>query len=280
MKLSENFKVFSTVFKFFYFFGQDTVLVKMSDASIEKGIFIYLPSFFFIIVFVILTPITVSLQIEYKIFLAPSRAVMNCTFLTAIFSCSVTAYFQTFCAPKHLQRLLSKLNIILVHLRRQLQLDFKFPEFQRKFCIKCVCLFLSWFITFVVRMTITNQTVAYKLFFCWSFASFMKNVTNMHAVFFIDLLHCTYKTLNSHCDAMPYDIFTRIISPNRNTYIGILRHYKYVHYKLSRSASIINEYFGWILCILCIVDFLEASYSVYFMFLFRAGANQHLIIRN
>lgn len=278
-----DFKLVLWILRVFYLFGQNSVILQTYTSSAYKNrkkqqFLISFPPYLYLFMFLISLPIVIVYQQEYKIFFTYSSAIVNFTFLLATSLCLVYVSVQTMYLPNHLTKLVAKFKLLIVYLEKRLQLKLDSRDFLHTYLSKCGLIFFCWLLMFVVKLL--TKTVPIQFLLCWSFTLLMKSVTNMHVLFFVDYLQFIYGALNVYYDNVLHEaIVTRTINWKGFTLVSVLRHYKYVHYQLWKCCRIINVYFGWIVLFLLLANFIEISYSVYWIFLYIAKDNMNRVLR-
>lgn len=266
------------VLKIFYLFGQSPAYIQLKTFHPNKFV-THILTILFLILFLILLPIIAMFQHDSSNSYSLTNHFVNLLFLFTIFLCSIVVCVTALCLPNHMQSLAIKFEFIIHYLAEQLQIYFKLKQFIQIYYFKCALIFFSWLLVIIIKTKIATNIIPIKLFTAWSFLLLMKTITVMHILFFIDLLHCSYKALNSHCESISCGILVKTAYSTNITYVSVLRHYKYMHFKLWACGNIINQYFGWILLILFVISCLEVTYALYWVFVYTAEGQRLRTIR-
>lgn len=278
-------KQFQRYFVVFYLLGQNLIVMHpnyQKKNSLKYQFIVYFPTAFFLTLFFILTPVIVIQQQTFQLFNSNSDAFMNYVFILMGNLLNAIIFVQIITATDGLYNLIDKLNLLLKYLHERLKLNVSLRDFANAYVKKVFLLFSIIFLTIVVKSFISSRRSTQLHQWCQLTFIAYKNLVIVHLMFYIDLMHFLYKMYNNYMDVMCYDILTNVMHSNGNHYLSVLKHCKYVHYKMWKIVNMINNYFGWILLLIIVVNFIDICYATYWIFIYKDALQKrtpHVILR-
>lgn len=176
-----------------------------------------------------------------------------------------------------IRALLTSFDQMIGYFKNRLRVPIGFDEFKRNYLRKLFLTISLYLATIFVKTTLNFmksklEAIQSHTFLMLSLALFMPSI-KLHALFYIDLTNWFYK--------MTIDFISEDIrSDEVEKCIDILRHCKYVHFKLWKILRLINSYFGLLFIAICIVDFIEILYASVWIFLCtqrKADVNDNIL---
>lgn len=88
----------------------------------------------------------------------------------------------------------------------------------------------------------------------------------IHALFYIELFNWLFQIGTNLIEAHLDKGQIMILDKNEDEYTHILRHCKYIHFKLWKAMRQIERYFGWFLISIILYSFIDILYSLCWLF--------------
>lgn len=199
---------------------------------------------------------------------------------------------------KDIYRIYDIFRSIENHLIRRLRIKTNFRPFLNHFVQNAsICWFFFGLLISAKVIWVTSKTNA-LIEIQYNFLRVIVILPKVYALFFISLFKTFIKMTNEYLRengggsgggggevAIPgVDTMIRvnIVHWHRCHVIDVIKHYKYLHFKLFTAAAQINETFGWSLVTICAETLLENAYMVYWTFYYwhKDGQEFYLITSN
>lgn len=227
---------------------------------------------------------TSVLAIVSQLYLAPyfgvTDAFLASLFISSVLVTTLSVYFQNQFFGKNLQSLWTKLEAIEKHLCRPFEEPLDSSVFSKmylpKFLLNVGLLIAHISIKFGFQSKYTHITVQSFILFLQYFSL----LANLHMLFYITVFGYFLHSMIQRVNQMFGGGIADSLQPKLNALIEFLAHCKLVHLKLWEAVQIVNDHFGWSLAAICIQNFFDVTYALYWIFLYmQADDDSYLTIR-
>lgn len=218
-------------------------------------------------------------------YLAPFYGVTDislaCSFIASELVTTLSVYFQNRIYGHNLQVLWQKLENTEQVFQRTFTESQNSNTFQRlyvpKFFLNTCLMVLHCVVKFIIVSPYTHLTVQSSILLLQLFSM----LVNLHMLFYITIFQNFLTTL-AVCIEDGYRCgMSDIFYTNSNALIDFLIRCKVIHFKLWDAVQICNEHFGWTLAAMCIQNFMDVTYALYWIFLYiQSERDAYLAIRN
>lgn len=254
----------------FYLLGQGTLAYRDKDMkNVRKKCYIdCIPACLFLIISVYVAAIAIAKQHAYSIYYDRTASVVTYFIILGAILTNVSVIFQTIFYRHNLKILLQKNHMILEYLKNKIKLNISLDLFKRKYLQKACIIYIFYFLTVLIKMYVDSRKISRSVQLCTLFMNGLKILTSIHVLFYIELFNIFLRLMHQQI-FIDDDRFTDGFSFfNERKFAESLRHCKYVHFKLWEISRLINKCFGWILIMICLVNFIDASYAAFWVFLY------------
>lgn len=206
---------------------------------------------------------------------------LACLFIVSELVTILSVYYQNRLYGHNLQVLWKKLEDTEKLFQRAFTKAQYSITFQRlyvpKFVINIILIVVHCFVKYMVLSPYTHVMVQSSILLLQAFSM----LVNLHMLFYITIFQNFLATLTTCIEDGYRSGMSDLLYTNYNALIDFLIRCKVIHFKLWDAIQICNEHFGWTLAAICIQNFMDVTYALYWMFLYiQSERDAFLTIRN
>lgn len=235
----------------------------------------FVPTFFYLALTITLCIVSEYEQSHSSYFVETTNTIVAFMLIFSECILNFTVIGQTIWFRRHFQRMCRKYIIFEKYIHVRLNHSVEFMSFQSSFCRVVGLQLLPFLVTLIVRKTLLSFTVNLMLENMLMMSKFLAIVVNLHIIIHVKLLNFFYAfavdwlktqvTLFSAPRAInAYDSMASITYSGRNK----MHQMKFIHFKLWDISRSINRIFGWSMAAIIFRNWVEAAYSVYWIYLY------------
>lgn len=252
----------------FFFLGQNSVDIIGDKKSILRWCLQYVLRVLSLLISVATLSIELTRQSIQDHFREEAQKIILVTILMLSTTIGATILFENFFMPNCVHKSNEKFQNLVFFLESELNIVFDKNEFMQHFRNKLI-VFLSVIFGAAFAQVFT--------FFSWEITfseltSFYlvnaKHFTVAYILIWIDFLKCILISMNRQLDIVQIHMSSRLFPSNIYQFLVTLKHYKLVHYEVWKVNQFLNRRFGWVLVIIVLANFLDISYSSYWLFVY------------
>lgn len=261
--------------RIFYLLGQTLYPLEyyLCDKSVQRTKWhrfsLMIPTLFMFFVKLALCVASISLISIYGEVVNTTYDIMSDIFLACELAKIFAVLYQNFTYPNLIGEILQNFQTIEVLFRSTLHCPIHFELFERAYKKKIGWAFGSYtmlMILFVAYYIVYGDIDLDDVFL--KIMQFISISVYMNVLFFIDLVTFNLKHLNtiiardhSECDAENVDVF--VVKKVRTAHVirQQISKYKFIHFRLWKTAQQINEFFGWTLITILLQSFVEFVFN-------------------
>lgn len=282
-------KIFQIYFKFFHLMGQSLVIKNRHGTERRTTIgklIEYIPGFVWLVIH--LTGIFLEILYHYVWGLESSEKALASMYLfrmTALGVNHLILFLQIISHPEEIFRCLNSFDRCEWYLQKRLNVIVSLDTFKMRYLRHVIIIVCSHLLPFIVRSVV--RWFRYQSFqlgthtYLSIVLTFFSPAVKVYALFFIDLFNwlvrMAIKFIEMHLNDIPLEQNVAIVDEEK--YINILRHCKYIHFKLWKSMKIIERQFGWLLISICLSTFVEVLFSSFWIFLLAHHSHKSGLLR-
>lgn len=261
----------------FYLLGQGAMVhqnhtLKPMQNCCHKSYVEYIPSAVYLLITIFITIIAIFTHHSYSLYY--ERTATRVTYLIILGSILIncTVIFQVIFFRSKTVILLEKCEAIVHYFRAKQKIKVSFEAFKRTYVLKTCTIFIFYLLTVLIKVNVGSRKISRSVQLCTLFMSFFKNLTNIHVLWYIELLNTLLGIMNGQVSFADVDLDDGYIVSNDYKFVDNLRHCKYIHFKLFEILQLMNAHFGWIMVTICLVNFIDASYAAFWIFIYLQEA--------
>lgn len=203
---------------------------------------------------------------------SPINIFFGNTFLLLMCTTNMIAFVQNIRYQNNLKNIINKFAVIEQIFTGRLCIPLSLSKFFRHFRGKVLVCLSLYSMAFAIMLAInTYQERTMKVTLHIFLLMFLGIVASLHALlyiemehffisFFVDNIELAVKTRHAH--VLFYE------DKSTSAVIMQLGYYKHVHFKLWDISQTIGRHFGWILILICMQSFVDATYTAYWIYRF------------
>lgn len=263
--------VFQNHLNIFHWIGQSLIIRNQTEHSKFKRFLEYVP-----VVFVLLFHL-VSVYIEIVNHYEGRGNVTEKTALTIYFirmttlvSTQLIVIIQIVKNPEGNRAILGILNRLCIFMKNRMDVTLSFHEFKRRYLLRSLIIVGGYLLSIILKRlakAVLLETPKISGFLT-PVRSIFHACGKIHALFYIELFNWIFqigtKFIEAQLENGQSDI--QILIGNEDEHTHILRHCKYVHFKLWKTMRHIERYFGWFLISIFLYSFIDILYSLCWLF--------------
>lgn len=191
--------------------------------------------------------------------------ITGCLYIMCELICIVAALFQSLFCEKDIISICETLHCIEAYLCVQVRLIPNFSNFFKRYLHKVFLISSLFCLMAGSKFLSPREHASYWVEYQFIMIRMLVILPKMNALFFVSLLKSMIKFSNKF---LVLNIpVVDIIQLNRShTYISVIKHYKFIHFKLFTVTTQINETFGWSLVAICVETMYEIALMLYWTF--------------
>ena len=196
-------------------------------------------------------------------------------FLTiSLFVTTAIIYFHTWTYHYNLYELWKKFNLLERIFKMKFKRKICFGHFARRYTLKVLVSFAFFFVFTATRFLFPFSQEVVFLQMPLVFLHTTTLIGNYHALFYFELFsHFERYACEIHIGQpqIKPQTSSKTMKPdavNLRKLNQYLTNTKYVVYELKEISDIINRHFGWSIVSLCVQNFIEAMFSVFWLLIF------------
>lgn len=260
----------------FYFVGQGSLVYSKGDeratSSFKKSCIRCIPATLSLIVNIYVAIEAVIKQHAYALYYNRTVSVVTYLVIIGAILTNVAVISQVICHRNDLNRLLHKSDTILDYLKNKLKLNVSLDAFKRQYLQKVSIIYTIYLVTVFIKISIGSTKISRGVQICTLLMQSSKILSSVHVLFYIELYNNFLGLIENQAYIDENIVINGFSFFNQPKSIEMLKHWKFIHFKLWEILQLINLRFGWILIMICLVHFIDASYAVFWVFLYLQDA--------
>lgn len=266
-------KIFRRYFDFFHLIGQSLMIQNRNNVEHIKlkKLIEFMPSITLLAIHLIMVYFETCYHIvSGNDFTDKTSAIIYCCRMIALFLTQLIVVIQIIRFPNEIYQILSAFDQLAWYFQRRLNVIISFDQF-KQYYLKRLKIIISCYVLAMILKTIVSLVIkgAFEIHSIIPIvsATFSSFVT-IYALFFVDLFNWLFgkgiESIEMHLNDMTFERPFEIQNDKIQT--DVLRHSKYIFYKLWRLMKIIERHFGWILFTINIYTVIEILFSLFSTF--------------
>lgn len=224
--------------------------------------------------------VAIVAQFYLSPFFGVTDSTIACLFIISELVTTLSVYMQNRFYGANMQILWSKLEVIEKSLLQSFNeppdvLQFK-QMFRPYFLLNLVMLFAHCSIKYMIISRYTHlllQTSILSL-------QFFSLLANLHMLFYVTVVHYFLKLVSKYMILAFHNRVADLVYSNISGLVEYLVRCKALHYKIWEATQFVNDHFGWSLAAICIQNFIDVTYALYWIFLYsQRDGDVYLAIR-
>lgn len=268
-------KIFQSHFNFFHLIGQSLIIRNENHFEITKfkKLIEFIPGL--IVLMVHFTSIFLEILNHYVRGNESYESTSATMFIIRMFTLAITqliVFIHIFRSPKENYRILESFDRLAWYLQKRMNMIVSYDKFKKRYSKRLLIIVCGYSVSLILKM-VASLILRIKFFDSHTVLMIIRALlppaVKIHALFYIDFLNWLLQIGNDYIEMnlndIPFERYMEMRDTRKNT--DILRHCKYIHFKLWKSRQIIEHHFGWLLISILIYAFVEILFSLFYIFL-------------
>lgn len=204
-------------------------------------------------------------------------SIIGSLYLISEVLCALLAICQSFCGCSNIFCIFKSFRRIETHLCAYAVMVPNFQTFFERYLRKLAVMLCFYCMMVGSKCIWPPDETGFWMEFQFVFLRLFVLLPKMYALFFISLLKSLIKLSNKLLVLNKHTPLDAIESSQWRT-IGVIKHYKCIHFKLFTAAEQINETFGWSLTAICVESMWENAFMLYWIFFYWHKENEQSVL--
>lgn len=262
--------VFQNHLNIFHWIGQSLIIRNQMENSKFKRFLEYVPVVFVLLFYFLSVYVEMLNHYEGKGNVTEKAAlIIYIIRMTTLISTQLIVIIQIIRNPEESYAILRILNRLYMFMKNRMNVKLSFHEYKRRYLLRSIIIVGIYVLSMILKKMAKTLSPEWPKVYGILIAvrCIFHACGKIHVLFYIELFNWLSqrgtKFIETQLNKGQFMIYG---NRDEDEYTHILRHCKYVHFKLWKSMRHIEHYFGWFLISIFLYSFIDILYSLCWLF--------------